>query len=545
MQSRGAVQQIRATRARLPGGRDLRPQLNLWLNAQVPLGEATGRIGCLTAPVACGDCNPLEARSGWEHSMAVTESKPKALADDYGLPLAAGPRRKDVDLRLIPTGFAALILVGAFLLLLPWAHRPGRSIGGLDALFLSTSATCVTGLSTVNVAETFNGFGQAVLLVLIQAGGLGILTGSILLVLASGNRLSLADEQTIRATVGRLRQARPLDVFIYSCVFVGLLELTGMVALFTLMSPAQPETNRWQTLWEATFHSISAFCNAGISIYPDGMARWRAFPGVLAVIAALVIAGGIGLMTLINLRYYYFWRRDPRRRGRLSMQTRLSIVSAVFLLLLGMITTWVFETKHTLAGATLDEQLSWSFFHSAMARTAGYNVVDIGRMNPPTLLATVGLMFIGGAPGSMAGGIKTVTAVVLLLTAWSALRRREEVQFWNRRLSPKISFVATMVALLGVVCVVAGVALLMMFEEGHPASQTPQQWLALIFEAVSAFGTVGLSLGVTPLLTAAGKTVIIALMFVGRIAPLMLGVYLARPASPLLVRQPREELSLG
>lgn len=465
--------------------------------------------------------------------------------DNHATPLIAVPRRKEVNLRLVPMGFAALILVGALLLLLPWAHNPGQSLGWLDALFLSTSATCVTGLSTVNVAETFNGFGQAVLLVLIQAGGLGIFTGSILLVLASGNRLSLSDEQTIYATVGRLRQARPLDVFIYACVFVVIFELAGTLALFTLMSQAQPETNHWQTLWESSFHSVSAFCNAGISIYPEGMARWRAYPSVLAVISTLVIAGGIGLMTLINLRYYYFWLRDPRRRGRLTMQTRLSVFSAAALLVLGGIVAWVFESNDTLGNATLGEQVSWSFFHSAMARTAGFNVVDVGQMNPPTLLATLGLMFIGGAPGSMAGGIKTVTFVVLLLTAWSALRRREEVQFWNRRLPPKVSFVATMIALLGVACVVAGVALLMVFEEGCPASQTHQHWLALVFEAVSAFGTVGLSTGVTPLLTAAGKTVIILLMFVGRIAPLVLGVYLARPANPLLVRQPREELALG
>jgi trk system potassium uptake protein TrkH len=154
-------------------------------------------------------------------------------------------------------------------------------------------------------------------------------------------------------------------------------------------------------------------------------------------------------------------------------------------------------------------------------------------------------MFIGGAPGSMAGGIKTLTVVVLLLTAWAALRRRDEVQVWNRRLPTKVPFVATMVALLGVICVVTGVGLLMIFENGQSASQTPQSWLGVVFEAVSAFGTVGLSTGITPLLTPAGKIVIICLMFTGRIAPLVLAVYLARPANPLLVRHAPEELSLG
>lgn len=455
------------------------------------------------------------------------------------------PQRKEVDLRLVPLGFGAVILLGAGLLLLPWTHQPGQSLGALDALFLSVSATCVTGLSTVNVAQTFNGLGQSILLALIQAGGLGIFTASILLVLVSGNRLSLADEQTIHATVGRLRQARPLDVFIYACVFVVVLELAGAVALFWVMARAQPAADAAQTLWQAIFHSVSAFCNAGISICPQNLAEWRLHPEVLGVVSLLVIAGGIGLMTLINLRYYYFWRRDPRQRGRLTLQTRLSLLSAALLLLAGTAVTWLFEFNHTLRHATLGQQACWAFFHSAMSRTAGFNVVDVGQMNPPTLLATLGLMFIGGAPGSMAGGIKTLTVVVLILTAWSALRRRAEVQVWHRRLPPNTIHVATMLALLGVACLALGVGLLMSFEDGRPASQTSQHWLGIVFEAVSAFGTVGLSTGVTPLLTWAGKLVIIGLMFVGRTLPLVLAVYLARPANPLLVRHAPEELALG
>ncbi len=454
-------------------------------------------------------------------------------------------RRKDVDLRLVPAGFATLILLGTVLLLLPMSQNPGKDIGWLDALFLSTSATCVTGLSTVNVAETFDVFGQAVLLVLIQAGGLGIFTASLLLVLMSGNRLSLSDEQAIHATVGRLKQARPIDVFIYACVFVLILELAGTVSLFTLMMEADPRAETGRVLWTAAFHAVSAFCNAGISIQPDGFAHWRGNPAMLGVVSGLVILGGIGLMTLINLRFYKFWRRDPRRRGQITLQTKLSVVSAAGLLVIGTAVSWMFETGHTLREASLSESLSWSFFHSTMSRTAGFNVVDIGQMNPPTLLATLGLMFVGGAPGSMAGGIKTLTLVVLLLTAWAALRRRDEVQFWNRRLPPKLTFVATMLALFGVFCVVIGVGLLMLFEDGRPASETSQHWLALVFEVVSAFGTVGLSTGVTPLLGGPGKAVIISLMFTGRIAPLVLAVYLARPTNRRPVRHPHEELTLG
>ncbi len=251
--------------------------------------------------------------------------------------------RKEVSLRLVPLGFFTLILAGALLLLLPWAHHAGKSISLLDAFFLATSATCVTGLSTVNVAEIFNGFGQAVLLCLIQLGGLGIFTASISLVLLSGQRLSLADEHTIHSTVGKLRRVRPLDVFVYGCLFVLLFELAGTVALFFEITRAMPDQPVWQTLWESVFHSVSAFCNAGISIYPDNLEHWRDNPAILRIVEVLVIAGGIGLMTLINLRYYYFWRRDPRRRGYLTLQTKLSLFMAALLLVGGMLGTLIFE----------------------------------------------------------------------------------------------------------------------------------------------------------------------------------------------------------
>lgn len=454
-------------------------------------------------------------------------------------------QRQEVRLRLVPLGFFGLIFAGALLLLLPWAHLPGKSISPLDAFFLATSATCVTGLSTVNVAEIFNGFGQGVLLCLIQLGGLGIFTASISLVLLSGQRLSLADEHTIQTTVGKLRRVRPFDVFVYGCLFVLLFELAGAVALFFLIGNAAPDQSAWQTLWEAVFHSVSAFCNAGISIYPDNLEHWRDNPGILGIIDILVIAGGIGLMTLINLRYYYFWRRDPRRRGYLTLQTKLSLFMAVLLLVAGTLVTLLFEDHDTLAGANWSERISWSFFHSTVSRTAGFNVVDVGSMNPPTLLFTLLLMFIGGAPGSMAGGIKTVTFAVLMMTAWSALRRRENIQFFGRRISPQLAGRSVMITLLAMGVLMGGVGLLMFTEQHHAAAETSGGWLAVIFEAVSAFGTVGLSAGVTPLLTALGKVIIMLLMFTGRVMPLMLSIYLARPTHPWHVRAPEEEVGLG
>lgn len=454
-------------------------------------------------------------------------------------------RRQEVDLRLIPFAFGTLIFVGAMLLWTPWTHQTGQTVSLLDAFFLSTSATCVTGLTPVNVAETFNTFGHVVLLLLIQVGGLGIFTASILLVLLSGRKLSLGDENTIRVTMGRLQKVRPMDVFIYGCIFVLVIELAGAVALFWQITDAMPEQSLRRSAWEAVFHSVSAFCNAGISIYPDGLSVWRGHAGILGIISLLVILGGIGLMVLINLRYYYFWRRDPRRRGKLTLQTKLSLTTAAILLAFGTLVVLAFEQRTTLLESSGFDTLSWAFFHSAMTRSAGFNIVDVAAMNPPTLLCTMALMFIGGAPGSVAGGIKTITFAVLVLTAWSALRRRENVQVFGRCLSPQIISVALMVTLMAVAVLVIGVGLLMLTENGKPSVQTDANWLGLIFEAVSAFGTVGLSAGVSPLLTAPGKSVIIMLMFVGRVAPLMLSIYLARPPRSWHLRMPQEDIALG
>lgn len=454
-------------------------------------------------------------------------------------------KRDEVDLRLVPLAFLALIAMGAGLLMLPISRLPEQPLAWLDAFFLSTSAACVTGLTTVNVAETFTGFGQAVLLALIQLGGLGIFTAGISLVLLSGRRLSLADEHAIRASFGSLRHVRPFDVFVYACIFVLLFELAGTVALFVLLAQSDAEGSAWQLLWEAFFHSVSAFCNAGISIYPDGLERWRQNAGLLGVVEILVIAGGIGLMTLINLRFFYFWRRDPRRRGYLTLQTKLSLVMAALLLTAGTLMTLAFETNHTLASVGGLNRVSWAFFHSVMTRTAGFNVVDLGHMSPPTLLGTLSFMFIGGATGSMAGGIKTVTFAVLVLTTWSALRRRDYIQVFGRRIERDISGRAVMLAMLATASLLLGVGLLMFTEQEHASSITSQHWLGLIFEAVSAFGTVGLSTGLTPLLTSAGKLVIVALMFTGRVAPLVLAIYLARPRYGWHVRPPAEEVGLG
>ncbi len=449
------------------------------------------------------------------------------------------------SLRLVPVGFGVLILAGAVLLSLPVSVKDGGRLGWLDALFMATSAVSVTGLSTVDVPGTFTFFGQVVLLFLIQLGGLGIVTAGTLWAVVRGPRLSLARERSIHATFGRLRRARPMDVLLYACALVVMIELVGILGLFASLNRHEPERMPMDTLWEATFHAVSAFCNAGLSIWPGGATKWRSHPDVLGWLELLVFLGGIGLLTLVNARYFAFWRRDPTRRGTLTLQTSLSLFGAVFLVLAGAAATLVLELGHSQKDAAWIERGSWSLFHSVMARTAGFNVTDPAEMHPATLLVTMVLMFIGGAPGSMAGGIKTVTFALLVLSAWAALRRREDITLLRRRIAPSLVGTAVMIALLAGAAVVTGVLLLMITEEGKPASETSLHWLALAFEAFSAFGTVGLSTGITPVLSPAGKVVVILLMFAGRVGPLLLALRLARPVSPWRVRHPEEDLALG
>ncbi|MDD3179286.1 MAG: potassium transporter TrkG [Opitutaceae bacterium] len=455
------------------------------------------------------------------------------------------PQRSDPDLRPVPLGFLAIIAVGTALLLLPFSHLPGRPLHWINAFFLATSATCVNGLSPINVAETLSGFGQGVLLALVQAGGLGIITASLALVMLSGERLSLAHEGAVTATIGRLQRARPAELFRFSCLVIALMEAAGATSLYWRLQTQNPAADPLGLIWQAVFYSVNAFCNAGFSIFPEGLARWRGDAALLGIVDLLVIAGGIGLLSLVNLRYYYFWRRDPRRRGRITLQTRLTVVVSALLIAAGTVATLLFEWGHTLAGQPWAQKLSWAAFHSVMTRTGGFNVVDVGQMHPATLLSSLVLMFIGGSPGSMAGGIKTVTVAILFCTARAALLRQETVQVFGRRIAPRMSGIALMIALLGLTVAATGIGALMLTELGQPSSAARGNWLGLAFEAVSAFGTVGLSTGVTGLLTISGKLVVIALIFTGRVGPLMLAVYLARPVKPWHVRYPEEDVALG
>ncbi len=449
---------------------------------------------------------------------------------------------------LVPLTYITIILIGSILLTLPISQQDNIRIHYIDALFMATSASCVTGLTTLNVPETFNFFGQMILLILIQTGGLGIMSASALFLIIAGQRLSINQQRIITGSWGKAAKLTVKNILIYITAFVFGIELIGTIALYVQFQGIYTEQSTPWIIWQSVFHAISAFCNAGISIFPKeaGPQPWIEHETISLLISIMTILGGIGLLTLINLAQLRPWKKNILDRGILSLQSKIALVMAGILLLIGTLFYFIFESSNTLAHAhSWHEKITWSFFQSAMSRTAGFSVVDVNQMLPVSLLLTILLMFIGGSPGSMAGGIKTITFAILIASAWAAIRRQQNTEIFHRRISRDLTNAALMLTLFAASFIILIIMALMITEISHTSSETHHKWLAIIFETVSAFSTVGLSTGITPDLTPLGKIIITITMFAGRISPFMLAIHLTKPILPWHTRYPKENISIG
>jgi trk system potassium uptake protein len=429
-------------------------------------------------------------------------------------------------------GFLGAIAVGTVLLALPIAHAPGEQLTLLEAAFTAVSAVCVTGLIVVDTPTAFSAFGQAVILVLIQIGGLGIMLVASLIGLAIArrfplrNRLSTAAENrgiTI-GDAGRLGRG----ILITSLSIEGVLAAALSVRFAVSYGYAPGEA-----AWLGTFHAISAFNNAGFSLFSDSMMGFATDPMITLPMCAAIIIGGVGYPVLHQLR------RELRRPLHWSMNTNLVVSMTAALLVAG--TVWIagheWDNADTLGQFSGPERLLVAFFHSVQTRTAGFNSVDVGVMNPETWLGMNLLMFIGGGPAGTAGGIKVTTFAVLLFIVFAELRGDGAVNIFGKRLSRAVHRQAITIALLGAGAVVtATVALVEMSD---------QPLDAVLFEATSAFGTVGLSTGITADLPPAGQVILMFLMFLGRLGPLTLGTALVLRERRTLYELPKERPAVG
>lgn len=409
------------------------------------------------------------------------------------------------------TTFGGVAVVGGVALTFPAAGEQGR-IGLLDALFTSMSATCVTGLVVVDTPTAFTAFGEVVILLLIQVGGLGIMVLSTFATVILGGRLTLRGEQTLGQVLdlGSPQHAYRLVRFIVLATLA--IELVGaavLMACYLRHGLSVPEA-----AWRGVFQSVSAFCNAGFSLQTDSIVMFRSDPVALGTHAALIVLGGLGFVVLAWL----WWRVIRRDRSRASVQVRVVLYGSAALVVLGGVAYAALEWNQTLAGLSPGDRLLNAFFQSVSMRTAGFNSVDLMTMHPATILLTIVLMFIGASPGGTGGGIKTTTVAVLGAAIPEIVGSRRGTTLLGRMVPPGTLQRAAAIAVVATLTMVLALFVLLATEDA------PFEVLA--FETVSALGTVGLSLGITGSLTATGKCVIIATMFIGRVGPLTLALAL-------------------
>ncbi|GMV40053.1 MAG: potassium transporter TrkH [Myxococcales bacterium] len=437
---------------------------------------------------------------------------------------------------LLAGSFAALIGAGALLLWLPISHR--GAVGPLDALFTSTSAVCVTGLVVVDTGSAFTPAGQVVILALIQMGGIGVMTFAALAYQLMGRRLSLranaalADALVQRDVAGELG-----ETFRGILRTVLVIESIGAATLFVGLVP---RFGVGHAAWSAVFHSVSAFCNAGFALYPDSLVGLRSDLLAVGAVTALIILGGIGHPVLRDVWRALRGGADPRGRSRfatLSLHSRVALLTSAALIAGGTAAILVL-------GLTADESgagaVGAAAFQSVTARTAGFNTVDIGLLPVPTLVLVIGLMFVGGSPGSCAGGIKTTTLVVWGARFLAAVRGEKQVRLLGRHIPGEIVRRSMLLLDLAVLWNVLGLFVLLQTEAGTAGADL----VSVLFEQVSAFGTVGLSMGLTPHLSDTGRAWLIATMFVGRVGPLTVVLWITTRKDPG-VQYPDGRLMIG
>lgn len=434
--------------------------------------------------------------------------------------------------QVVLIGFAAAIAIGTLLLLLPFSSRAVESPSVVDAFFTATSAVSVTGLTVVDTGTYWSPFGQVVILLLIQVGGLGIMTIATLFALVFFRRAGLRARRALAVETKSLSVQDVRGIVVRIAVFAAVIELAVLVVIAWRLSSVYDE-GLARSLYDGLFLAISSFNNAGFSPYAGSLERFVADPWILGAVSIAVILGGLGFPVVLELV------RRWRTPHSWSVLTRVTLAVSATLLLIGTIAFWLAEHDHpqTFAGASRPQQLLLAFFTSAMTRTAGFNAVPEVALQPESLFLTNVFMFIGGGSAGTAGGIKVTTIGLLLFVVWAEVRGRTEATIGNRRISLDGQRQA-----LSVVTLSAGIVAVFTFAV---MALTPFSFEQVVFEVVSAFGTVGLSLGITPELADPAKVLIALLMFIGRLGPLTLAVALAARSKATLVRLPEERMIVG
>lgn len=440
-----------------------------------------------------------------------------------------GGKKRLSSFQTIILGFIAVILVGTLLLLLPVSQQKGAEVSCLDALFTATSATCVTGLIVENTATCWSVFGQAVLLILIQIGGLGVVTMTASVALLSGRKIGLMQRSTMQEalSVSKMSGIVRLTGFILKMTFI--IELIGACVMAPVFCG---QFGIGRGIWYAIFHSVSAFCNAGFDILGTdvpyaSLTGFTVQPVINIAIMLLIVIGGIGFLTWDDIRTNHIHIK------RYRMQSKVILTVSGILILLPAIYFFFCE----FADMPMGTRVYSSVFQSVTTRTAGFNTVDLGLLSEPGIMVMILLMLVGGSPGSTAGGLKTTTLAVLFGSAFSVFTRREHTHFFGRRIGDDVVKRAATIFFMYIFLFVSG-AIVISLAEGLP-------FMVCLFETASAVGTVGLTLGITPGLGILSKLILIVLMFFGRVGGLTLIFATIEGAKKTASKLPQESLTIG
>lgn len=443
--------------------------------------------------------------------------------------------------RTICLGFIAAIALGTGILMLPFAINPDAAIAGpldylIKALFTATSAVCVTGLSIVDVSQYYSFWGQMFICILFQFGGLGYMTANTFLLLLLGRKLGLRDKIALQQSLD-VEGIAGVGQLVKSIIAVTLIfELTGV---FGLMLVFVPDYGFKQGLWLSIFHSISAFNNAGFSLFSDSLVGYVSSPIMNLVISFLIVFGGLGYQAIMEL---YRWVKKRRRSIKFSLHFKMVTSTTIFLLILGTIAflQTEFNNPETIGQLNFGEKLMAAWFQSVTSRTAGFNTIDMGSMTITSLFITIALMLIGASPGSTGGGIKTTTSRILVSCTRAALKGEEEVICYKRQIPTTLILKAVGVVVGSMLVVILATTLFTM-----AAREQGFNFIQSFFEVVSAFGTTGLSTGITGSAPLGAKLVLIVTMYMGRVGVLLLMAAFRGNTKPQIVRYPEENLLIG
>lgn len=437
-------------------------------------------------------------------------------------------KRRLTSFQIIILGFSGVILLGTVLLMLPISTHEGIVTSPLDALFTSTSAVCVTGLVLHDTATYWSIFGQAVLLLLIQIGGMGVITVAVSLAMISGRKISLMQRSTLQEAIAAPKVGGIVRLTSFIVKATLLMELCGAAA----MAPVFCRDFGVKGLWMAFFHSVSAFCNAGFDLMGtrgafSSLTGYASNPIINITVMLLIVVGGIGFLTWNDV-----WT-NGRRLHKYRMQSKVILCATAVLLLLPAV--YFFFCEFT--ALPLGERILSSLFQSVTPRTAGFNTVDLTALSEPGQFIVIVLMLIGGSPGSTAGGMKTTTVAVLFAAALSTFRRKEYAHFFGRRLDNEVIKNAATILMMYLVLFFVG-GLIISMTEGL-------SMIACLFETASAVGTVGLTLGITPGLGVLSRIILILLMFCGRVGGLTLVFATLSGVQKSVARLPKEKITVG